>query len=154
MMRFHWVVGLTCLLLGASAGATPDMRESFKTDYREQRFEQIIAASASELEHIPAEGILQSPYIRLVSEAARPRNTFKFSSWILCVSSTREEDGTVLLIDSVERIPEPKKDGPELIVYYRRVKAPGTHTKARVWPFAVLIAYGWPEKVSCRAVPE
>ncbi|RKH47892.1 hypothetical protein D7X12_01425 [Corallococcus sicarius] len=148
-------MGLTCLLLGANAGAEGrDMRASFKTDYREQRFEQIIAASVDDLDYIPAEGRLKGPYLSLVDEAARPNNNFKFASWVLCVSSTSEENGTVLLIDSVQLIQKPEKNGPDLIVYYRRAKAPGIHSMRQVWPYAVLVAYGWHEKVSCRAATE
>ena len=155
MMRFHWGMGLTCLLLGANAGAEgPDMRASFKTDIREQRFEQIIAASIDDKDYLPAEGRLQDRYLPLLDEAARPKNNFKFVSWLLCVSPTTEENGTVLIIDSVQRIPEPEKNGPELIVYYRRAKAPGIHARRPVWPYAVLVAYGWPEKISCRPVTE
>ena len=155
MMRLHWGVGLTCVLLGASTRAAgPNMRASFKTDFGEHRFEQIIAASVDDLDYIPPEGKLKGPYVPLLVEAARPKNNFKFSTWLLCVSPTSEENGTVLLIDSVQRIPKPEKNGPDLIVYYRRVKAPGTHSMRQVWPYAVLVAYGWPEKISCQAAPE
>ncbi|GMT99198.1 hypothetical protein KH5H1_33170 [Corallococcus caeni] len=154
-MRFQWGLGLTCLLFGASAGAAdPDIRASFKTDYREQGFEQMVSASAYDRDDLPAEGHLEGPYVRLIHQVARPKNNFKFITWVLCVSPTSEEDGTDLIIDSVQYIPKPEKDGPDLIVNYRRVKAPGNHTTSRGWPYALLVARGLHEKVRCQAVPE
>ncbi len=71
-----------------------------------------------------------------------------------CVSRTSEPDGTVLLIDSVKHIAEPKGNGPDLIVYYRRVTAPGQHTTNRVWPYALLITRGLHKNVQCQPLAE
>ncbi|RKH91470.1 hypothetical protein D7Y21_02550 [Corallococcus sp. AB045] len=149
MTRLQCGMGLVCLLLGASASATePDIRARFKTDYRAQGFEQISADSAYARDELPAEGALAGPYLRLLGDVTQTRNNFKFASWVLCVSPTSEEDGTVLLIDSVNLIKEPEQNGPELIVSYRRVKTPG-NPKSRGWPYALLIVRGWHEKVRC-----
>lgn len=60
-----------------------------------------------------------------------------------------DEDGTVLIVDSVQRLPRDK--GPSTVeVRYRREKTPGQHTTRQVWPYAVLILRGWQDEVVCR----
>ncbi|RKH52981.1 hypothetical protein D7X55_05540 [Corallococcus sp. AB049A] len=155
MARLQWGLGLTCLLLGTSAGAThPSIRAKFKTDYREQRFEQLTADDAETREEIPAEGTLEGPFLRLFSEVIQKQNNFKFATWVLCVSPTPEDEGTALLVDSVSRVEMPGKKGHELVVSYRRLKNPDRQSTRKVWPYAVLMAYGWHDRVRCQAAPE
>ncbi|MBM7113480.1 hypothetical protein [Archangium primigenium] len=150
-------MGLTCLVWAAVAGAAgPDMRAHFKADDGNQGFEQLMASHVAHRDGVPAEGTLDKAFIALLADALRPPERFKVADWVLCVSPTREEDGTVLLVDSVQHVPEAEQRarGADLIVHYRRVKAPGEHTTRRVWPYAVLRTRGLHGKVLCQAVPE
>lgn len=147
-------IGLTCALLAGSVwGAEPDIQAQFKTDYREQGFEQFLASSVHDRDRLPPEGTLTSNYLTLVSDAIQPRNGFKFVSWVLCVSPTREPDGTVLIIDSVQHTQASETSPRSLEILYRRVKTPGQHTTNQVWPYALLMARGLFEHVTCRAIP-
>ena len=152
MTRVQWGLGLTCLLLGTSAGAwDPGIRAQFKTDYREQGFEQLIADAVHDREQLPAEGKQESPYLQLVADATRPHNNFKLVTWVLCVSPTAEEPGTFLIVDSIKFTETPGTKGQELVVSYRRLKDPSRASTNKRWPYALLMARGWHDRVRCQA---
>jgi len=116
---------------------------------REQGYEQLLAASALSAEQLPPSGKLESNDVTLLAQALEPKNNFKFVTWVLCVAPKPDEDGTVLIVDSVQRHARDK--GPSTVeVRYRRVKTPGRHTTNQVWPYAVLILRGWQDEVVCR----
>lgn len=116
----------------------------------EQGFEQLLAAHVSETQHLPPSGRLEGAYVTLLTHALEPKNAFKMGTWALCVAPKSYEDGTVLIVDSVQTLARDK--GPRTIeVRYRRKKTPGQHTTNQVWPYAVLFVKGIYDEVVCRS---
>ncbi|WPB75321.1 hypothetical protein KYC5002_40795 [Archangium violaceum] len=115
----------------------------------EQGFEQLISSSASEPDQLPRSGVLNDGgYLTLMQHGLQPRNAFKFMTWALCVAPQQAKDGTVLVIESVQ-VP-PGTDSAPVVVTYRSVMTPGSHTTSQVSPYALFVLRGWHDKVVCR----
>ena len=149
-----WTVA--CVLLAGSAighdAVTRELVDDrlLRTAIGERRFEQVLASHVLSTDELPPSGPLEGPYLTLLSQSIQPKNAFKLATWVLCVAPQPEADGTVLIIDSVR---PPQKKGERFEVIYRTMKTAGGHTTRQVWPYAVLIVYGLPDEVVCRAVP-
>lgn len=116
---------------------------------QEQGFEQLISSSVSEPGQLPRSGVLNDGgYLTLLQHGLQPRNAFKFMTWTLCVAPQQAKDGTVLVIDSVQ-IPREKEPGP-VVVTYRSVMTPGSHTTSQIWPYSLFVLRGWHDEVVCR----
>lgn len=137
------------LMLACTLFAGTAFGQDTKEAPQKQDFTQLISASAYEPGQLPKSGALEAGYVTLLRDVLKPPTPFKMATWAICVAPTSHEDGTVLIIDSVQTLPQGK--GPRVIeVRYRPVKTAGNHTTHKVWPYAVLMVKGLAEKVVCR----
>lgn len=146
---------LACVLFAGTAfGQDNAARElievrQLREAIHKQDFEQLLAASVRDPSQLPKSGTLEGASVTFLHDALKPKNAFKFATWVLCVAPTSHEDGTVLVIDSVQTLASDK--GPRTVeVRYRPMKASGQHTTNKVWPYAVLVVKGVPDEVVCR----
>jgi len=135
MQAMKWVAIACSLFVGTAFGQENAVRELIEVrQLREaihaQGFEQLLAASVSDPKQLPKSGKLEGEYLTLLTHALKPKNAFKMVTWVLCVAPQSHEDGTVLIVDSVEERPRDK--GPRAVeVRYRPVKTSGQHTENR-----------------------
>jgi hypothetical protein len=145
---------LACTLLAGTAfGQDNAVRERVEEKQRREAppqrdFTQLVSSSVFDLDQLPRSGTLESGYGILLSDALKLRLPYKMATWALCVAPQSAEDGTVLLVDSVQMRPHDK--GPVVEVRYRAVKTSGQHTNHKVWPYAVLVVKGLADEVVCR----
>lgn len=149
------LLAITSMLVAGTASAqnnaTRDRIEErlIRGALQEQGFEQLLAANVPETQHLPPSGRLDGTYVTLLRQALEPKNAFKLGTWALCVAPKSDEDGTVLIVDSVQTLARDK--GPRTIeVRYHRETTPGQHTTNQVWPYAVLFVKGLYDEVICR----
>ena len=134
---------LACTLFAGTAFGQ-DNKEPTQRD-----FTQVVSSSVHEPNQLPRSGTLESGYGIVLTDALKLRLPYKMATWALCVAPTSYEDGTVLLIDSVQMRPHDK--GPRVVeVRYRAVKTSGQHTNHKVWPYAALVVKGLADEVVCR----
>ncbi|HYO67372.1 MAG TPA: hypothetical protein VEU33_14950 [Archangium sp.] len=154
-MQAMKLLTIACVLFSGMAfghdNAVRDMIEErlIRSSIHERGFEQLLASHVAHADRLPPSGILEGAYLPLLSDALEPRTVFKLGTWVLCVAPKAAEEGTVLLVDSIQT--RPRDQGPSTVeVLYRQVKASGQHTTGQVWPYAVLFVRGWHDKAVCR----
>jgi hypothetical protein len=146
---------LACTLFaGAAFGQDNAVRERVEEKQRQEApqqrdFTQVAASSVFDPSQLPRSGTLEPGYGILLTDALKLRLPYKMATWALCVAPTSHEDGTMLVIDSVQKRPGDK--GLRVVeVRYRAVKSPGPHTNHKVWPYVALVIKGLADEVVCR----
>jgi hypothetical protein len=156
MKQAKTLLAMACVLLaGTVLGEDNSVQQQEKDERRlrniihEQGFEQVISASVYDPRELPRSGLVPGEHIALLQDAIKLKNAFKLIAWGLCVSPRSEKDGTVLVIESVQK--QHRANGHFIVeATYRPVKKPSLHPDSEVWPYALFVVKGWPDEIVCR----